>query len=90
MSLLTDIEVHLVNDDTGRGILAIANVTVAGAIRLTGIRVSRKVGEAFKVLYPSRDTGRAIADFFYPVGAHKDTFDTTILNAYHKTAGHGG
>ncbi len=82
----TDIEIHPIQDDTGRHIVAVANATVGEIVRLTGIRVAHRPGEGPRLILPSRETGaRGVIDFFYPIGAvARYDLDQAILGAYER------
>lgn len=83
MEMFSDVEVHLIDDASNRHIVAVANVTVAGAMKLTGIRIVHSVGGKPRVLLPNRDTNsRGPVDFFYPVAGFAAEFEDAIVKAY--------
>jgi hypothetical protein len=80
---LSDIDIHQIRDNSGRGIVAVVNVTVGGLVRLTGIRIAHKPGQQPRLILPSRETtARGTVDFFYPVPGQVKAFEGYILDGY--------
>lgn len=85
--MFTNVEIIRIQSFSKNDVVAMANITVAGCLKLTGIRVvdSPNMKEP-KVLLPSRMTARGLSDFYYFLTApDRAAFENAILDAYLKT-----
>jgi DNA-binding cell septation regulator SpoVG len=86
-SVFTTIEIKPIQDKRDHNVTAIANVTVAGKIRLTGIRIFDYGQSRQKLILPGREIKSGYnMDFFYPIGVDASVeFQQAILDEYNKT-----